>query len=418
MPELHLQTHHWQRGWIDCAQITFQGERVRLEYDVDYAAEWLGRKDLLALSVTFPVDLVPKNFLMPGFLTDLIPQGNPLRRILNRYQIPKESDVAAIFSQVPLASPGNVRFREPWQAIERARPTYQHKGFEQAEVVQANTEFIDYMEAHGAPVGGTSGAAGGAPKFLLREDYEGRFHADGYLDDALTRQAWLIKFPFTDSRVSKALVRAEQGIYSVLRRMPLKTSAAIQLEQDILFIPRFDRVRREDGHLHYYGLESFYAAHGIRGHGARLWHEDNLELIDRHCSHPAADKIEYWLRDIVYQALANTDNHGRNTSLIKEPGKIALSPIYDVTAMRFFEGDVIVPLTRWQDGHQTVKEQFHFFLQHHGFEQHLLESRLQELLPFLQNLETLLLDAGVPTEIVSRSASDREQILNELEWLT
>jgi hypothetical protein len=72
--------------------------------------------------------------------------------------------------------------------IEKNRPAYRHPGFTKDEIIAAKENFVDYMETHVAPVGGTSGAGGGAPKFLLREDYNGRFHADGYLDDTKTKQ--------------------------------------------------------------------------------------------------------------------------------------------------------------------------------------------------------------------------------------
>jgi serine/threonine-protein kinase HipA len=44
--------------------------------------------------------------------------------------------------------------------------------------------------------------------------------------------------------------------------------------------------------------------------------------------------IEWVKRDLLNVAFGNSDNHGRNTSLIKRPSGIALAPIYDFAPMK------------------------------------------------------------------------------------
>ncbi len=414
--KLTLQIHDVSEGWLTAAELEFLSEReVRIEYDLDFATAYLGRTDICSLSLTFPVQLDPRSGHPPGFLLDLIPQGNALRQLLARHNIRHENDYLRIFAEVPLASPGNLRVREPWQRIDEERANYKHPGFTRQEVIDAKLDFIDYMEDHGAPVGGTSGAAGGAPKFLLREDLGGRLHADGYLDDDRTKTSWLIKFPFTDSHNSKLLVQTEKKYYDVLRELPLYTGDAIEIESDILFIKRFDRVRLpHDKRLHYLGLESFYSAHDISTYGSILSHEANLQLIERFSSNPQVDVCEYLKRDLVYRALANTDNHGRNTSFIKKNGSVMLSPIYDVTAMRFFDGDFIVSLTRWSDKNRALDERLRWIEQHLEVDAEKVRKELSSLKSSLKGLEALLIKHEVATEIIRRSQEDFLAVMKEL----
>jgi serine/threonine-protein kinase HipA len=412
---LTIQIHDTEKGWLDAAELTrLSDKEFKIEYDTEYACSYWDRRDCYSLSLRFPVQLDSLRGSMPPFLVDLIPQGNFLLRLLRRYKITSDSDYWAILSQIPLASPGNIRIREPWIAIEKERSSYSHKGFLRHELVSNGQNFLEYMEQHGAPIGGTSGAAGGAPKFLLREDYEGRLHADGYLDDSLTKVAWLIKLPFTDSNNSILLSQTEKSYYDVLRSLPLRTSHEIDIETNILFIKRFDRMRMPDNCLHYLGMESFYSAHGIGEFGAYLNHEDNLRLIDQHSTNPEQDIVEYVKRDIVYNALSNTDNHGRNSSFLKADNLVGLSPIYDVTAMRFFEGDHIVPLTRWSSENSKLKARIKWIEENVACDADVLHRELVQLRECLKDLESLLIKHQVDKTIVDRSAGDREWVKKEL----
>jgi len=413
---LTIQTHDSIKGWIDTAELRFSGSKnevVSIEYDIDYATECLQAIDLRALSITFPVSLNPVESEIPGYLMDLIPQGKTLKRLLSRFGI-KENDYQAILSQIPLVSPGNIRIKEAWDNIEEERPYYSHKGFPKSDILSANQNFLAYMEEHGAPIGGTSGAAGGAPKFLLREDHNSHFHADGYLDDDITKQAWLVKFPFTDSDNSKLLLRAEQTYHDVLTELGLRTAGKLEWYKDILFIPRFDRIREVDKHLHYYGLESFYSAHNINTYGSILTHEANLQLISNVCDDPQNDLIEYLKRDIANQALGNTDNHGRNWSLIKKKNSIALSPQYDVTAMRLFEGDFIVPLTRWHKSNPDLSTQVEWIDKNTKLTKEVFRTELEHFFQILNKLEDILELHDVPKTIIEKTKQDRSKCIETI----
>ena len=63
-------------------------------------------------------------------------------------------------------------------------------------------------------MGGTTGAQGGAPKFLLRQDFHGKFHADGFLDDPLTQECFLIKFPIDAADNSIEINKTEKKYFT------------------------------------------------------------------------------------------------------------------------------------------------------------------------------------------------------------
>jgi len=412
---LTLEIHDNNLGWVKAGELTFaaRGE-VRWEYDLDYAAEHLGRLDSVAFSINMPVDVRTHKGELPPFILDLVPQGEPLKRLLRRYQIGRDDAYDEILARVPLASPGNIRIAEPWRQVDQLRDGYHEAGFLREDIISYKREFVEYMERHGAPIGGTTGAGGGSPKFLLRQDAAGRFHADGMLDDALTTRAVLLKFPYTDSQNSRELLRVEKIYYDFLRELPLVTGDALEFDHDVLFINRFDRQRDDAGRLCYHGLESFYSAHGIAVHGARLQHEDNLRLLARRSSEPAFDMIEYIKRDLVNVILANSDNHGRNWSLIKRPNEVRLSPIYDVTAMRFFEGDFIVELTRWEPPHVPLAARLAWVQQTFASLRDRLVPELRLFLAALGNVEERLTTLGVNRDFLSRSKIERDQLMSEL----
>lgn len=416
MRTLTLQIHHNQEGWLDAATLTSLAPgHYRLEYDVDYAAKYIGHRDRYALSLGYPVDLSIFEGPLPAFVADLIPQGQPLRRLLQRYGISDANDYFKILATVPLAPPGNIRVKEPWQEIEAKRANYSHPGFTRKDIIGRHLDFLDYMERSGAPIGGTTGAGGGSPKFMLREDRHGRLHAEGWLDDARTSRAYLVKLPYTDSENARMLARVERLYYDLLRELPLVTGEALTLEDNTLFVTRFDRVRAKDGTLHYHGLESLYSAHGISDYGARLRHEDNIRLIMRLSSRGVEDVIEYLSRDLLNRMLANTDNHGRNTSFIKQEGDVRLSPVYDVTAMQFFTGDFITELTRWDDEHQNMDRRLAWVANEIGVPYERLTASVSGLAKATQGLTERMRELGVPNDIVKRSREERDRLQAELE---
>ncbi len=413
-----IQIYIPQEGWRSAASLRFLSKNeVAIDYDIEYASRYMGQNSIRAVSLTLPIDIQPYRGRIPGFLLDLIPQGDPLRRLRSRYHIKEEDNFGEILSKAPLAAPGNLRILEAWTELDNIRKTYNHKGFKLQEILDHHTDFISYMEEHGAPVGGTSGAGGGSPKFLLREDFQGHFHAEGMLDDKKTKHSYLVKFPYTDHSNSILISQTEKLFYDLLRTLPISTGSEIQIHNNILFIKRFDRVITPHKKIDYLGLESLYSAHNINIHGSKLWHEDNLRLIHKYSSSASEDIVEYLKRDILNKILANTDNHGRNTSFLKSENWVRLSPIYDVTAMKFFTGDFIVELTRWHKEHQELQDQIAWMAEEFSIPLKTLLEELKNLYLSLDNIEKKLSNLGVSKDFIERSYDERQQTIRSLKKL-
>lgn len=296
-----------------------------------------------------PVSVEPIKFAgWPPFLLDLFPQGATLGYVVDHYRIPdKPSHYWKIISIARLNPPGNL------QVLTEAEPSnekasHQHRGFAKSEVIEKGPEFLEYMVQSGAPVTGTTGAGGAAPKFLLREDHQGRFHADGTLPDAQTKHCWLVKFPRGASRLDQDILKAEKAYHDIAAAVGLQTHGSLEWHPHCLFIPRFDRVISAEV-VEYRGLESFYSMVGLPEFGSRLQHETYLDGIYRYSSAPTDDLIEYCLRDFLNQMMGNTDNHGRNHALLKGLGWVRLAPLFDFAPMKF-DQEGIVRNTRWNSG--------------------------------------------------------------------
>jgi len=63
---------------------------------------------------------------------------------------------------------------------------------------------------------------------------------------------------------------------------------------------------------------------------------------------PAREVREYLRRDILNLALRNTDNHGRNSAVLRKNGQVRLSPLFDFAPM-FLDPEGIGRLSRWED---------------------------------------------------------------------
>ena len=413
MKTLTLQIHDNNDGWLDAGELKFWSPTdIQLEYDVDYAGNFFDRRDAYAFSIQLPVGAEVWRGPVPALIIDLLPQGEPLKRLVARYDI-AEDNYQEILARVPLSSPGNIRIKEAWLAADEQRQSFKHIGFTRNDIADHTEDFIQYMVKAGAPIGGTTGAGGGSPKFLMREDAKGRLHADGMLDDSKTKKAFLVKLPYTDSSNSIALQQTEKFYYDLFERLPLHLGEPMEEHRNILFISRFDRICRS-GHVSYLGLESLYSAHNINIHGASLTHEANIELIAKFSSKIEHDVLEYFKRQILNDFASNTDNHGRNTSILKSEGSILLAPLYDVTAMKYFAADFIVPLTRWQTEHDTIAKQMHWIARTCNISPTKIRNSLSEFTEALSAIEHDFDRAPLPKNFLGDAKKQRFATLDAL----
>jgi serine/threonine-protein kinase HipA len=350
--------HHQQ--WHLAATFTLLGDKAweqgyrapgLLAYDTRYAVTWLNDSGITALSSCYPVDFAMlKTPTWPAFLLDLLPSGAGRRALLNylnETELGAKSDWKLLL-QGAGNPPGNLRIKQAAELLEQTS----HVGFEKSEIIERAENFIEYARGHGAPVSGSTGAQGDAPKFLLTLDYEDRWHADGVLPDQKAKKHYIVKFPRGHLSSDRAVLRNEAAYYHVAKAMGLRVHSLPEFINNTLFIPRFDR-QVLNKHVIRYGQESLCSLAGIADFGQAIPMEKLCEAFISHVTDPQTELKEFLLRDILNVALGNTDNHARNTAITKYPdGTIALSPLYDFAPM-ILDEQGIARVCRWSKGEKN-----------------------------------------------------------------
>lgn len=347
MQHLTLELHHAGR-WHRAAEVRLRGragersEPTWLEYDLDYASEHVGRADLAALSVRVPVDFrLHDGSTLPAFLVDALPQGEGRRlceaRLRREGRPTSDWHVLAAGAGSPV---GNLR------VAEAVAPETDPAGIRWEEVLARGDAFHAWAEEQGVPMHGATDTAGAGPKLLLTEDAEGLVHADGVLPDELARRHWLVKFPRGRTSRDHLVLASEAPWLELARRLGLRCGGPLHHRDGVLRVPRFDREVVHTG-VRRWGLESLHALVGEVRAGARLAYEDVCETLAAHVDDPVDELVELVARDAVRLALADPDNHGRNTALWRREGGIALAPLYDLAPM-VLDPEGIRRATRWQ----------------------------------------------------------------------
>jgi serine/threonine-protein kinase HipA len=369
-------------------------------YDVNYAAENL-ENPAARISCPFPVNFERHRLgTWPAFLLDLLPNGAGRRTLIAELDIADgpEADWPLLLKGAS-NPPGVLRIAE---AAERL-VTFDHPGFARHEVVERREDFIEYARNHGAPVGGSSGVQGDAPKFLLTQDHDDRWHADGALPDSRAAKHWIVKFPRGNAASDRAVLRAEAVYYKVAEELGLHVGEQLDYDNDTLFIPRFER-QAQGGHVKRFGLETLASLAGIAKFGSRPSHETLVRALATHSTAPAADIVEYVLRDVVNVALGNTDNHPRNSAVLKVEGEVRLSPLYDFAPM-ILDDQGIARVCRWEeadDGGRPEWGKVAEAVAPLGVDAKELRQRLASFAPNIAALPELLAENGADDALVDR----------------
>ena len=320
----------------------------RLEYDIDYAINYRGNPDaelIPGLTVGFELFRFQQ---WPPFLVDLLPGGAGRRAWLRRMQA--ENDGPQMDWHLLIkgagASPGNLRIAE---AVLEPPPDQFKIGFPRGDIIEQREHFLDYAEERGAHVAGASSVQGEAPKYLLVEDHAGMFHAEGALIDEKIKKFWLVKFPRgrrTDER-NQQVLRNEAPYLEVARKFGIRTGEPLIYNDNVLFVPRFDR-RVRGGRVERLAMHSLYAVANIPGFGAPVRQDRYCLALAKIVGDPNKELREYIRRDILNLALRNTDNHGRNMAVLRKGHQIRLSPHFDFAPM-FLDPEGIGRISRWED---------------------------------------------------------------------
>lgn len=351
--ECHIQAfsrNQWHESAIvSCNDISQGGVKARstFEYDLDYAF----LLDSQPVSLVFPVDAEHHSLTQwPAFLYDLIPQGAGRKYLLG--QLDLADGPAADFALICAGAfnpIGSIRVKEAvdfyQHHISLHDPAHFIGGMSLTQIVERDDAFAERMLAHGMLAASTTGVQGAAPKYLLTCDHENRWHADGALDDAHAASHYIVKLPRGKTAADKKVLRNEAAYMRVAQAMGLDTHAQLELRNDMLFIPRFDRAALK-GKVQRYSQESAASIAGVVGFDARPTQYDLLRGLRRVLTDKEKGTIEFLLRDVLNLAMRNTDNHARNTAVQKIGHEVKLTPLFDFAPM-YLDPETIARTARW-----------------------------------------------------------------------
>lgn len=354
--KLTIQTH-LDGIWHDAALLSLPDPEVgsqgiaELTYSPpEYAVEHLGSKGLPACSLLLPVMIAETYRSKPWFkfLDDIMPAGAARRHWISLLGIadrPGPQQDAQLLKAGTIAPVGNLRIKE---SVPEKIPVSQlrHYRFSIDDVVERQTDFLEYAQEMGAASGGATGAGGEAPKLLLRCSPNDDIWIDTWQDDAGNLdQHYLVKFPRNQrSEIDCDILRAEYHYYHELHSMGVDTIDVNKLrlvegsQYPSLWIPRFD-VKYDTGKIQRLGLESVYSIMQ-KGAGSYLNQFDVIQQIcmvmreiDTRIDVPAI--VAEWVRrDLLNVVFGNSDNHGRNSAILKNAHTIGLAPVYDFAPMK------------------------------------------------------------------------------------
>lgn len=347
----------YQNAWHLAATFTLLGDAAweqgyrapgLFAYETEFALQHMNQSGIRAISACYPVDFtIIKTSTWPAFLLDLLPSGAGRRAVLNFLNQADQGSRSdwQLLIQGACNPPGNLRIKQAAELLSHD----QHPGFDKSEIIKRAEMFIEYARGHGAPVSGSTGAQGDAPKFLLTLDYDHHWHADGALPDSKARNHFIVKFPRGHLDSDRAVLRNEAAYYRVAKTVGLRVHALPEFINNTLFIPRFDR-KVVNKKVIRYGQESLCSLAGIADFGQAIPMEILCDAFMPHVTHPKQELKEFLLRDVMNVALGNTDNHARNTAISKyTDGRVALSPLYDFAPM-ILDEQGIARVSRWSEG--------------------------------------------------------------------
>lgn len=408
--------------WHDAAMLNVKapqlgrGSEALLAYDFTYAAEHLERNDIASCSLNYPVMLIGSHFAQPwfGFLDDIIPAGASRRYWISQLGLQgKSADEQdyALLKAGTIAPVGNLRIKEslPQLPVNSTLPT---RRFSAEWAIERDSDFLEYAQQMGAASGGATGAGGEAPKLLLRRNAQQEVWIDTWQDDPLNQDtSYLVKYPRgARSPIDCDILRAEYHFYHELQALGIDTIDTRQMllcegtRYPSLWLPRFDIAFVENRKV-LYGLESVYSLMQ-KAPGSYLNHFDIIHCLIEKLNLAEAERellvIEWVKRDMLNIAFGNSDNHGRNSAILKKPSGMWLAPVYDFAPMKA-DPEGVVRTTQWgspyeEGGHYN----WHLIAQRLNYlvsEKRLLEA-LRILAKKLTGLKVRLAQRGVPASIL------------------
>ncbi|MBJ8437802.1 type II toxin-antitoxin system HipA family toxin [Acinetobacter lactucae] len=416
------------KNWLDVAELKLLEPKLgsasasELEYELDYAIQYLDRRDEYACSLSLPVQILIKHESNTwfGFLDDIVPSGAARRYWVNYLDLQRltyAEQESILLEKGGMAPVGNLRIKEALPTL-NPESTLHLRYFSKEDVAERNIDFLEYAQQMGAISGGATGAGGEAPKLLIRVSPEHKVWIDTYQENFdQPDQHYLVKFPRNKrSAIDCDILRAEYYYYQVLNELGFNTIETTQMQliegtkYPSLWLPRFDTEWRDQS-WYRYGLESVYSVLN-KSFGSHLNHFEVIEDLCRLLTSINSDFdvpqfICEWLqRDLLNIIFGNSDNHGRNTSFLKHSGKIYLSPIYDFAPMKA-DPEVVTRSTTWGSPYEEGGEYRWAQITQKlapWCDPDISLATLKTLANNLLGLKQRLVDKGVPKQIIEMPA--------------
>lgn len=177
------------------------------------------------------------------------------------------------------------------------------------------------------------------------------------MNDDDVAQHWFIKFARNQARqTDQDILRSEYHYYRALQALGIETVAAqgLALEEAAkpsLWMHRFDRKVGKNG-VERLAVESIYSLAGVTIPGSYMDHLEVIRLlVELWRSVGQKEQVpdlvaQYLCRDLLNKVVGNSDNHGRNTSIIRERDALRLAPIYDLAPM-VMDDEGVTRTTKW-----------------------------------------------------------------------
>lgn len=430
-PTTRIQIHLRGR-WEDAADLQAWGDdRCRF----DYLPEYVFGRDPVPLAVGLPVGHEPDRFIEgpsgqepdrrpPPILYDLVPQGRGRKFLAERLALKDHDNLILPLVMAGAFNPiGCLRLTSAVDFFEREaakQPDAAVKeGFALEDVLTRSDDFLNHLSVHAMLASGTTGVQGVAPKFLLTTDRDGRWHADMALADERANEHWLVKLPRGSSDADRAVLRNEAAYLRLAAACGLRVHHPPQHHGDALFVRRFDREVSE-GRTYRLHQESLASAGGQRGMAmGRNMHALVTDLRSV-TSHPAVETLEFLKRDVLNQAMRNTDNHTRNTAIQRmRNGNVRLTPLFDFAPM-FLDPEVIARSCFWRDMQDRVQGSWREVMDTlpvGDAERAWLVSELAAFAPIVGQLPAMARSAGVDEAVLDQCLRAIDKQAEQLEAL-
>lgn len=390
----------------------------RWSYEMDWVLDHLDQPwNSVSLALPLVLDSIALDH-WPAFLLDLLPAGPARDRWLALLGL--GNGPAAdwpLLLHAGRAPVGNLRLAH----ARHWKPDHV-RGFTRQDVLESGGEFLEFMrEAQQIQFGSRNDSPysaadtqGAAPKYLLTQDEAGLWWAEGTLPDALCRKHWLVKFPRGGTRADRTILQAEASCIEIARAWGLTCGEPLDWERDCLFVPRFDRIVQPDG-VRRRGMESLCSSLGVAEFGHDFTHEELCGAIARFSTDPVADLLEYVGRDVLNLALANSDNHARNSAFLKDGPAVRLSPLFDLAPMEL-DPEGIRRAVRWE-GERPLRPDWIRVVAvlSLSMDREIAVRRLRELSAKVWALPETTARCGLPEVVVDHCRPRWERLATDLE---